>query len=141
IGNKTTFPTGASVKYTWRLSKDNIGIQTEGPITDINELFEFTLTEPGAYKVSLTALDESTLCNNTKEITINIYNAPLANFEIASSTELCVGRDVQFLDLSEFVNTKGFSDDKIAGWEWWFDYENNPNSQSTDQNPTHVFAE
>lgn len=139
IKNETTFPVGATVKYEWRLIQDGVDKKSVDT-NDINELFEFTLSEPGAYKVTLTAIDDHTDCSNTKKIDINIYNAPKAIAAIVNSQDLCVGREVKFNDKSVFENSKAFADDAIVKWEWWFDYGNNPNSQSTAQNPTYAFA-
>lgn len=149
IENKTEFPTGATVKYEWRLSKwstsstwatvKTLGSDADG--IDINDPFEFTLSDAGAYKVALTAIDDNTDCRNTIEIPINIYNVPLANAEIVNAQDLCVGREVTFNDMSGFVNPLGFADDVITGWKWWFDYNGDPNSLPTytDKNPSHSF--
>src|SRR5690606_29120963 len=87
----------------------------------------------------LTALDNNTDCANTTEIDIKIANNPVADFEIANATDLCVGREVHFGDLSGFATAPIFSDDEIASWKWYFDYDNNPALQSSNQNPTHSY--
>src|SRR5699024_3907706 len=84
-------------------------------------------------------LDNNTDCDNTTEVDIKIANNPVADFEIVNATDLCVGREVQFKDLSGFATTPSFSDDEIASRTWYFDYDNNPTLQSTAQNPTHSF--
>lgn len=137
IENKTS-PAGPNVEYTWRLRRNGSSMQTF-ETTDINDNFTFDLTQPGAYKVQLTAFDDDTKCANTTEIDINIANNPVADFEIVNATDLCVGREVQFSDLSGFATAPIFSDDEIVSWTWYFDYDNNPALQSSNQNPTHSY--
>jgi gliding motility-associated-like protein len=137
IENNTS-PAGPNVEYTWRLRRNGSSMQTF-ETTDINDNFTFDLTQPGAYKVQLTAFDDDTKCANTTEIDINIANNPVADFEIVNATDLCVGREVQFSDLSGFATAPIFSDDEIASWTWYFDYDNNPALQSSNQNPTHSY--
>ena len=139
IENNTSHA-GPNVKYTWRLSRNGTSMHTFGPDDiDITDNFTFNITQPGAYKVQLTALDSNTDCANTTEIDINIANNPVADFEIVNAADLCVGREVQFKDLSGFATTPSLPDDEIASWTWYFDYDNNPAFQMTDQNPTYSF--
>lgn len=143
IANQTTVPTGASPEYTWRLYRfSNNTTITKPMTTDINERFEFTLIDPGAYRVSLTARDAATGCANPVEQIINIYNTPEADFEIVDNVELCVGKQTTFNDLSKFSSPKGFADDAIVAWEWWFDYNGNPASasESSDEDPITIFT-
>ena len=137
IENNTSHA-GPNVKYTWRLRRNGTSIQTV-ETTDIADNFTFNITQPGAYKVQLTALDNNTNCANTTEVDIKIANNPVANFEIVNAADLCVGREVQFKDLSGFATTPSLPDDEIASWTWYFDYDNNPAFQMTDQNPTYSF--
>ena len=103
---------------------------------------------PGVHKVILRAVDPVTTCETADTAFVEIYSRPEADFSVAGSTDLCLGKAVDFDDQSvNFTTTEsGIPGDTITEYRWWFDYNGNPASppdavitNATDGDISHTF--
>ncbi len=83
---------------------------------------------PGIHKVVLRAVDPITTCETVDTAYVEIYSRPTADFNIIGSTDICLGKQVDFEDTSiNFTtNWSGIPGDTITVWKWWFDYNGDP---------------
>ena len=85
---------------------------------------------PGVYKAILRAADPVTTCETADTAYVEIYSRPVADFNVIGSTDICLGKVVEFEDLSvNFTTTwSEIPGDTITEYRWWFDYNGNPAS-------------
>ena len=118
----TSTSTGNVTTWEWDFDNDgNIDSTEESPI--------YTYTEAGDYSVSLTVGDGATTDTETKIDFISVGDLIVADFTADPLTGLAP-LTVNFTDTSS---------GDITSWEW--DFDNDGNIDSTDENPTHVYTE
>ncbi|NER81425.1 MAG: hypothetical protein F6K42_18030, partial [Leptolyngbya sp. SIO1D8] len=85
---------------------------------------------PGVHKVVLRAVDPVTSCETSDTTYVEIYSRPVADFNVVEGTDICLGKVVEFEDLSvNFTTTwSTIPGDTITEYRWWFDYNGNPAS-------------
>ncbi|MBX2942959.1 MAG: PKD domain-containing protein [Cyclobacteriaceae bacterium] len=97
-------------------------VNVSGDITDYNWDFDDTnasiaqdpihqFTIAGDYKVKL-QVTASNGCNNLALETITIYNEPVTNFDLPTSSPICTNQDYLF------NNTSTFDPDSNPSWQW-----------------------
>ena len=86
--------------------------------------------DPGVHTVVLRAVDPVTTCETSDTAYVEIYSRPVADFNIVGSTDICLGKVVDFEDQSVNFTTKWsqIPGDTITEYRWWFNYNGNPAS-------------
>ncbi|HIC91618.1 MAG TPA: PKD domain-containing protein, partial [Syntrophaceae bacterium] len=121
-GSGSYDPDGSIASYEWYFGDGNIS-------TGVNPTH--TYTQNGAYAVTLTVTDDNGATDaNTTTATI-ADTEPTADFT-ATPTSGPEPLTVAFTDIST-------SYDGITAWEW--DFDNDGETDSMEQNPAHVYAE
>lgn len=83
-----------------------------------NAPYNLTITQPGIYKVRLTATDKITGCETIEESSVVVYDKPQPAFSI---DPLCEGQVAYFTDASSLPSS--VNGDAIALWEWDVNYD------------------
>jgi len=88
---------------------------------------EHVFAQPGTYNVTLTAMNDAGSTAKSKFVTVSRGEPPEADFEFQVN-----GLNVVFIDRSQ---------NKPTSWTWEFGDCSGPLCQSTEQNPTHTYAQ
>jgi PKD repeat protein len=107
----------ASFKYRWTFG-DGDSSNAVNPA--------HTYAGPGTYSVTLFVTNANG-CERSLSKTVTVNDKPVADF---AASDVCMGSDIAFTDMSTLVNTSG------ATWNWNF----GDNIISGSQNPTHKYA-
>jgi PKD repeat protein len=121
-GSNSYDPDGSIVAYEWDFGDGN---------TATGAATTHTYAQNGTYTVTLTVTDNDGAINTSTTTATIADTEPTADFS-ASPTSGRVPFTVEFADDS-------VSYDGIEAWEW--DFDNNGGTDSTEQNPTQVYAE
>jgi PKD repeat protein len=126
--------TGYIAKWKWDFG-DGTPVQTIVIPSPPSVTHSYPSIPPGAtsYVVTLTVWTSDS-CFLTKQHTVNLLPAPIANYSY--STVTCLGQSVQFTDLSQ-ANGGG----SVTQWHWNFgDPGSGLSNSATIPNPSHTFA-
>ena len=123
--NESNQGTNVITSYNWDFDDD-------GVIDSNDENPTFTFTDIGDFITRLTVTDGELESDTTIVITVLSANAPFAGFT-AEPAEGYVPHEVVFTD------TSVVGSHPITNWEW--DFENDGNIDSYEQNPTFTYTE
>ena len=118
----TSISTGNVTSWEWDFDND-------GNIDSTDESPSYTYTEAGDYSVSLTVGDGATTDTETKINYISVGDLIVADFTADPLTGLA----------PLTVNFTNTSSGAITSWEW--DFDNDGNIDSTDENPIYTYTE
>lgn len=117
--NKSTTPVGTLQNYRWIMGDGKAYTQKNT---------KHTYTKSGQYNINL-IVSSSIGCIDTALQTINVYNAPIADFDLSDS---CLQSNTS-LYFTQSQSTK----DTITTYKWWIDGQQEGGNQATLQ---HSFA-